>query len=141
MREKKPYEIFEHTADIGVRVRGKDLQDLFRNAGLAVFQISSRRQFTKNKAHTDIPIKLSADNLEELFVAWLNELLSLSSAKGLIFHNIKFNKLEDNALEALAIGSDINNYKVNTEIKAATFHQLKLAQDASGWQAEVILDV
>ncbi|MDO8662231.1 MAG: archease [Candidatus Omnitrophota bacterium] len=139
--KNKSYEIFEHTADIGVRVKGKDLQDLFKNAGLAIFQISSRKQFTRNKAHADIPIKLSANNLEELFVNWLNELLSLSSAKGLIFHNIKINKLEDNALEALAIGSDINNYKVNTEIKAATFHELKITQNEADWQAEVILDV
>jgi len=137
----KNYEIFEHTADIGVRVKGKDLKDLFKNAGLAIFQISSRKQFTKNKTHTDIPIKISAQNLEELFVDWLNELLSLSSAKGLIFHNIKMNKLEDNVLEAIAVGSDINNYKVNTEIKAATYHELKVARVATGWQAEVILDV
>ncbi len=137
----KNYEVFEHTADIGVRVKGKNLKDLFSNAGLAIFQISSRKQFIKNKAHADISIKLSADNLEELFVDWLNELLSLSSAKGLIFHNIKINRLEDNALEALAVGSDINNYKVNTEIKAATFHELKITQNESGWEAEVILDV
>lgn len=137
----KNYDVFEHTADIGLRVKGKDLKDLFKHAGLAIFQISSRKQFTKNKTHTNINIKISADNLEALFVDWLNELLSLSSAKGLIFHNLKINKLEDNALEAVAVGGDINDYKVNTEIKAATFHELKLTQDAAGWQAEVILDV
>lgn len=137
----KNYEIFEHTADIGVRVKGKDLKDLFKNAGLSVFQISSRKQFAKNKTRTDIKIKLSSDNLENLFVDWLNELLSLSAAKGLIFYNIKINRLEDRAIEAIAAGSDINNYKVNTEIKAATYHQLKIAQTKSGWQADIILDV
>ena len=135
------YAVFEHTADIGLRVEGKDLKGLFKNAGLAIFQISSRKQFTKNKNHTNLNIKISSDNLEELFVDWLNELLSLSAAKGLIFHNIKINKLEDNAIEAVATGSDINNYKVNTEIKAATYHQLKVAQIPTGWLAEVILDV
>ena len=135
------YEVFEHTADIGLRVKGKDLKGLFKNAGLAIFQISSRKQFTKNKNHTNVNIKISSDNLEELFVDWLNELLSLSAAKGLIFYNIKINKLEDNAIEAVATGSDINNYKVNTEIKAVTYHQLKVAQIPTGWLAEVILDV
>ena len=135
------YEVFEHTADIGIRVKGKDLKDLFKNAGLAIFQISSRKQFIKNKTHTSINIKLSSDNLEELFIDWLNELLSLSAAKGLIFHNIKISKLEDNIIEAVCVGSDINNYKVNTEIKAATYHELKVAQIPTGWLAEVILDV
>jgi len=101
--KNKPYEIFDHTADIGIRVKGKDLKELFKNAGLALFQISSRKQFTKNKKHTVITIKQKAENLEELFINWLNELLSLSAAKGLIFYNIKINKLEENSLEALCM--------------------------------------
>jgi SHS2 domain-containing protein len=135
------YEVFEHTADIGIRVKGKDLKDLFKNAGLALFQVSSRKQFTKNKARVSLNIKINSDNLESLFVDWLNELLSLSAAKGLIFHNIKINKLEDNSVEALTVGSAVNNYKVNTEIKAATYHQLKVVRKPTGWLAEVILDV
>ena len=137
----KEYEIFEHTADIGVRVRGRDLKELFKNAGLAVFQIATKKQFTKNKKHTVITIKQKTDNLEELFINWLNELLSLSAAKGLIFYNIKINKLQDYNLEAFCTASDIGNYEVHTEIKAATYHQLKLERASSGWIAEVILDV
>jgi len=137
----KNYEVFEHTADIGVRITGKDLKGLFINAGLAIFEISSQKQFTRSKAHSEISIKQKANNLEELFINWLNELLSLSSAKGLIFHRIKIKNIEVNSLEAVAVGSDIANYKVNTEIKAATFHQFKLKQNESGWVAEVILDV
>ena len=137
----KNYEVFEHTADIGLRIKGKELKGLFANAGLAIFEISSQKQFTVSKAHTEIRIKLKADNLEELFINWLNELLSLSSAKGLIFHRIKINSIEGNSLEAVAVGNDIANYKVNTEIKAATFHQFKLKQNEAGWLAEVILDV
>jgi SHS2 domain-containing protein len=137
----KNYAVLEHTADIGIRVKGKDLKDLFKNAGLAIFRISARKQFTKSKTHTSISIKQKADNLEESFINWLNELLSLSSAKGLIFHDIRINKLEGNSLEAVAVGSDISNYKVHTEIKAATYHELKINQDLSGWQAEVIFDV
>jgi len=137
----KEYEIIEHTADIGVRVRGKDLKELFKNAGLSLFKISSRKQFTKNKKHTTIIIKLKAESIEELFINWLNELLSLSSAKGLIFHNLRIDSLRENTLQAHCIGSDIGNYIINTEIKAATYHQLKINESADGWQAEVILDV
>jgi SHS2 domain-containing protein len=137
----KNYEIFEHTADIGVRIKGKDLKELFINAGLSLFQISSRKQFTKNKEHATIIVKLKAESIEELFINWLNELLSLSSAKGLIFHNIKIDHLEDNNLQAHCIGSDIVNYKVNIEIKAATYHQLKININDKGCQTEVILDV
>jgi len=137
----KNYEIFEHTADIGVRIKGKDLKDLFKNAGLAVFLISTRKQYTKNKEHKILKISLKAGDLEELFINWLNELISLSATEGLIFHNININTLRDNSLEAFVTGGDINNYRVNIEIKAATYHQLKIEEAGSGWQAEVILDV
>lgn len=137
----KNYEIFDHTADIGLRVKGNDLKELFKNAGLALFQISSHKQFTKNKIHTVITIKQKADNIEELFINWLNELLSLSAARGLIFYNIKIKQFAENNLEALCTASDIGNYKVHTEIKAATYYGLKLGRAPSGWIAEVILDV
>ncbi|MCX5706249.1 MAG: archease [Candidatus Omnitrophica bacterium] len=137
----KTYEILEHTADIAVRIKAQDLKELFKNAGLAIFQISSRKQFAKNKSHIDLSIKLKADDLEQLFINWLNELLSLSATHNLVFYNIKINKLGGNNLEAIAIGNDMGNYKVYTEIKAATYHQLKIEETKEGWSAEVIFDV
>lgn len=89
----------------------------------------------------NITIKQKAETIEELFINWLNELLSLSSAKNLIFSGFKINKLDDFNLQAIAVGEDIKNYKVNAEIKAATYHQLKLEKTRVGWQAEVIFDV
>ncbi|MFH1199386.1 MAG: archease [Candidatus Omnitrophota bacterium] len=137
----KNYEIFEHTADIGLRIRAKSLEELFKNAGLAVFEVSTKRQYVRNKTHTEIFIKLQAEDLEELFVTWLNELLSLSSAKGLVFHNIKISKLVDFNLEAMVTGSDIGNFQVHNEIKAATYHQLRVEKTGDEWVADVILDV
>jgi len=139
--KEKSYQIFEHTADIGVRVKGGDLNELFKSAGLALFQISSRRQFIKSKKRTSFTIRQSSSSLEELFINWLNELLSLSSAKGVIFHDIKIIELDNNKLEAVAVGSDLINYKVDIEIKAATYHELKIEHKEAGWIAEFILDV
>ena len=147
----KNYEFIEHTADIGIRVKGDDLKELFKNAALAMFDImaekksgikpclpAGRHQVSSIK---EIMIKQKAENLEELFINWLNELLSLSATKELIFSDFKINKLDENNLQAAVIGEDIKNYKVNTEIKAATYHQLKIEKSQSGWQAEVIFDV
>ena len=140
----KAYELIEHTADIGIRVKGNDLKELFRNAAAAMFDIIAQKK--PHTAHRTsyidkIIIKQKAEDLEELFVNWLNELLSLSAAKERIFSDFTFRKLDEHNLEAVAMGEDIKNYKVNTEIKAATYHELKLAQAKTGWQAEVILDV
>ncbi|MBI5145483.1 MAG: archease [Candidatus Omnitrophica bacterium] len=138
----KNYELIEHTADIGIRVKGKDLKEVFKNTALAMFDIIAEKRTDNREQITEkIMIKQKADNLDELFINWLNELLSLSATKEKIFCEFNFKNLDENNLEAEVGGCDIRDYKVNTEIKAATYHQLKLAQISSGWQAEVILDV
>ena len=135
------YELIEHTADIGIRVKGGDLKGLFRNAALAMFEILAKQIKPAQKNSEKINLKQKADNPEELFINWLNELLSLSAVKGLIFYDFQINKIGKFILEATLLGSSIENYKINTEIKAATYHGLKFEETESGWQAEVILDV
>ena len=137
----KPYEIIEHTADIGIRVKGKDPAELFKDAGLAMFDIIAKRKPGKDTRLTTIPIEQTADNLEELFINWLNELLSLSATKEIIFTDFQMDSLNEHSLKAHAIGEDVKNYEVDKEIKAATYHQLRLEKINSGWQVEVILDV
>ena len=137
----KSYELIEHTADIRIKIKGRDLKALFRNAGLAIFQISAERKSKKAEKYKEISIKQKAQTLEELFINWLNELLSLSAVKGLIFEDLKIIEIDTSNLKAIAFGRDIKDYKVNTEIKAATYHKLSIKKTASGRQAEVILDV
>jgi SHS2 domain-containing protein len=142
--KNKPYEFIEHTADIGIRVGGDSLEGLFKNASLAMFDIiaetkpSAKRQAPSTQK---ITIRQKADSIDELFINWLNELLSLSATKELVFSDFQINNLDKNNLEAVAIGKGINSYRINTEIKAATYHQLKIVQNEYGWQAEVIFDV
>jgi SHS2 domain-containing protein len=136
----KDYELLEHTADIKISVTAVDLKELFKNSASAMFDIMAEEKLKARKPKI-LKIKQKAGDLEELFINWLNELLSLSATKGLIFEDFKIAKLNEKALEATASGSDIKNYKVNTEIKAATYHGLKLERDKFGWQVEVILDV
>ena len=131
----KNYTLIEHTADIGIKIKGKNLKEVFKNSALAMFDIMAEQRTEK------ITVKLKSDNLEELFVNWLNELLSLSAAKELIFTNIKIKRLGKNILEAEVTGCGAKNYKFNTEIKAATYHELEIRRAKSGWQARVILDV
>lgn len=137
----KNYELIEHTADVGIRVNGRDLKELFTNTALAMFDIIAEKPKKTTLKQEEIKIKQQADNLEELFINWLNELLSLSSVKELIFSAFKINKLDKTNIEAIAIGQDFKNYKVNSEIKAATYHRLKLEETKTGWVVEVIFDV
>jgi len=137
----KNYQVLEHTADIGIRVKSPTLEGLFKNAGLAITNLSVEKQKIQDSQKHKIVITQKANNVEELFINWLNELLSASAAEGLIFEEIKINQINENFVDAIAIGTDLRNYKMNLEIKAATYHQLKVQKSGSLWQAEVIFDV
>ncbi len=137
----KNYEVLEHTADIGIRVKSSSLEGLFKSAGLAITELSAKKQKNQFPEKHKFVITQKANNVEELFVNWLNELLSLSSAEALIFEDIKINQINEQFVDAIAIGHDSRNYKTNVEIKAATYHQLKVQKTGSRWQAEVIFDV
>lgn len=138
---KKNYSLIEHTADIGIKVRGRTKNELFKNSALAVFDIIAEKKPAKNKIRRNITVKLKADSLGSLLIEWLNELISLSGARRLIFEHFKILSLEDNQLKAIISGVPDKDYRVNVEIKAATYHQLKIKKTVGGWLAEVIFDV
>lgn len=147
MREKG-YEIIEHTADVGIKVKADDLADLFSKAAAAMFDIIVERKKGGNKGlpllkgkRGDFQVNLKAENLEELFVDWLSELLYLYSVKELVFGDFKISKIDETNVEAVAFGEDIAGYKVKTEIKAVTYHELEVKKTDSGWQGKVIFDV
>ncbi len=139
----KGYKIIEHTADIGVMVEGKDLAELFVSAARAMFAIMAepKDRSSRTEKPTKHFIDLQADSLEDLFISWLNELLSLSAVHYRYFSDFKVDSVSETELRASAIGLDIHAYRVNMEIKAATFHELSLTKSPAGYKAKVIFDV
>jgi SHS2 domain-containing protein len=141
---EKSYEILEHTADIMIRVRARDLKTLFSRTSRAMFDLIAERKKALAAGNADkVELKVSqkAGNLEELFINWLNELLSLSASLNFIFSEFRIKSLSENSLEATVIGEKSGNYRINREIKAATYHQLKITKSGKDWKVEVIFDV
>ena len=138
---EKFYEILEHTADIRIRVRAKELKTLFTRSARAMFDIIAEKKSGSGAKKVELAIDQKAENLEELLINWLNELLSLSSARGLVFSKFKIKSFCENSLKARVQGEKAKNYKINKEIKAATYHQLQITKDGIGWKTEVIFDV
>ncbi len=137
----KRYEIIDHTADIGLRAYGKDLKQLFTNAVYGMFNILAD---VKNvRAKKKLTINLKAPNLEELFLSWLSELLYQYNGKKIILKEVQIDKLSEKAISAKAIGErlDLKRHRLKTEIKAVTYHQLKVQKVKDMWQGEVIFDV
>ena len=87
----KRYEQFEHTADIGIRVFGKDLKELFENAAFGMFDLVADLEGIKTSIEETV--EEDADNAEELLVAWLDELLYRFYTKEIIFSKFQIESL------------------------------------------------
>jgi len=143
----KRFELIEHTADIGLRAFGKDKKGLFENAAQGMFSIiiepKLNRQQGSRSSTQQFDIALKADNLEELLVFWLSELLSLFDVNQIFFRRYNIKTLTDTKITAqpTAESVDIKNYELKAEIKAVTYHRLKIQKKDKTWQAEVIFDI
>lgn len=137
----KRYEQFPHTADIGIRVYGADLKELFSNAAFAMFDTIA--DLEGMKAGITQNFKLNAENIEELLVVWLDELLYNFYTKQIIFSTFSIKELTDKSLIAEASGRPVgaNRNRLKTEIKAATYSDLKIKETDGGYQVEIIFDV
>ena len=138
---EKEFEFINHTADIGIVAYGADMKQVFVNAARGLFSIITELEFIseKNQRH----IQVTAPDREALLVNWLNELIYLFEAKGILFNRIEITDITDTELEATAHGEKINlvKHKLKTQVKAATYHLLKIEQNEDGWKAQVIFDV
>ncbi|MFC1709452.1 archease [Candidatus Omnitrophota bacterium] len=136
----KPFEVIEHTADVGLSIYGKDLAALFENAAKGLFSFIT--DLGKVDADTEIKVNLSESNREELLVSWLNELIFEFSAHYFISKEFKIENITDNEIIAGVCGEkiDLSKHKILSEIKAATYHELEVREVEGGLQARVIFD-
>lgn len=138
-----PYEITEHTAEIGVRAYGRTREELF--AHMAQGMMSLMVPPAQIKPAVTYSVKASAANDEErLLVAWLKELLYLFAVKKLIGKEFKIRRLTAGCVEAEVSGEklDLARHEVDKEVKAVTYCELSLTRGADGlWSAQVIFDI
>ena len=65
------YEIIEHTADIGIKVKGSDLKELFKNTAVAMFDIMAEKQGLETAKRQKLEIEQKSDSLEELLINFM----------------------------------------------------------------------
>lgn len=136
------HEVFEHTADLGIRIRQSSFGALLSEAGMALFELMVEDLDTINQVerHT---IHLTQSDKDLMLFDWLNELLYLFDARQLVLCRFDVT-VEKNELHATVFGEprDESRHPLDHEVKAITYHQLLVEEQADGeWLAEVILDI
>ena len=136
------YETFDHTADVGLRIRAADLDTLFAEAARAMFSVMAGDLKAVRRAE-EVRITLAADDIDALLRDWLGELLYTFHVRKLVFADFTVSVSHEQGLQGTARGEpmDAARHRLDVEIKAVTWHGLKVERSGDGWLAEVIVDI
>lgn len=131
------FEEIEHTADVGIRAYGSTASELFEGAATGMFSLIAN--LDRVKPVGEEVLRLSADDLPGLLVAFLSELLFLHETQHLLFCRFEIH-VEGARLEARAWGETIDKgrHELKLALKAVTYHRLRV--DPEQGVAEVIFD-
>ncbi len=132
------YKIIDHPSDIGIEAFGKNKTELFENAAYGMMDMMFGSPDNKILSEP-FPLKVSAEDIESLMVAWLSELLYIVDSKKVSLLAFKITKLFDKELEAEVFGGKIG--RVKTGIKAVTYSQMKIGEKNGVWSTRIIFDV
>ena len=137
---EKDFDIVNHTADVGIVAYGADISQAFVNAARALFSLITELDDVEEVLYRDT--ELTASDEESLLVEWLNELIYLFDAEGIIFKRFDITKLNPTRLKARSYGEkvDSSRHKLKTGVKAATYHMLKVDKD-NGCKVQVLFDI
>jgi SHS2 domain-containing protein len=135
------FELFEHTADLGLRLRAATLEELLVEAGRGLLAMLVANPEAVQPLLTK-EIQLAAEAPDFLLFDWLSELLFAFESKKLLLCEFDV-RLAGGALAARCRGEpmDTARHQMDHEVKAITYHGLTVRQTAAGWEAEVIIDI
>jgi SHS2 domain-containing protein len=135
------FEILEHTADIGFRVRGKTLAELFESAAEALVSIAVETEDISPRQ--PYPLAASGEDREALLVNWLSEVLFWLDGRHIAMRRFEVRELTSRQVTGQAMGEPKSpeRHRAKLVVKGITYHQLRIWEDENGWWAEVFLDI
>ena len=138
------YEFFDHTGDIGVRLSGATLDELFASAAAAfVAAVAEPAGIEPRRA---VPVALEASALDLLLVDWLSEILFRFDVGRFLPARAEVGVEpcgEGWRVHGTLTGEvvDPERHGVKLLIKAVTYHALEVKETAQGWTATVVFDI
>ncbi len=140
----KKYELVDHTADLEIKVYGKDLEELLKNCSAAMMDVICDLNTIELK--NQYSVSSSGNSEEELLVNLLQELLYLHEVKKLLFCKFEF-KINDNIKNREVEGNvwgeeiDFSRHDLLNDIKAVTYSDLKVEHENGKLSVKITFDI
>ncbi len=135
------YQLIDHTADFGIRVFGHSLEDLFRNAALALMDqlLVSAKPCERQTRQ----LCVEGRDRPDVMVNWLREILYLWVDDDLLVRSVQVESVGETHLSA-RVQTEVfspQQHVIKTEIKAVTYHQIQVTDRGHQWEARIIFDI
>lgn len=138
---QKPYEVFEHTADVGLHAFGSTLSELFIHAAEGMESLMVPPEQVRVLVSREIDVE--GRDIVSLLIAWLNELIFLFDTEYLLFREFEIETLTETHLKGRASGEpyDAQRHALGSAIKAVTWHEAAVEPTDDGYKARIIFDI
>jgi SHS2 domain-containing protein len=138
----QPFEDLEHTADLGVRVRGHTPEEALARLVLALGQVLAGGGPVEAEREERIAVS-GGPGLALAAVALLRELLYRFATERIVPAACEPIRIDPDGAEAVvAFGRrDPVLHAEGADVKAVTLHAARFEPEGEGWTAQVVLDV
>lgn len=141
-RDFPPFEIIDHTADVGIIAYGRDLRELLENAALGMFSLMADLTTVAPKEQREVNAEIPIPDEELLLLKWLKELHYLRDAEKFIPCKAKVTELAETKVIGIVEGEPLHNgILLLHHIKAVTHHLVQIERENGLLKAQVIFDV
>ena len=135
------YEEIEHTADVRLKVYGADEKELFANAAFALFDTLVDLSGVGGGIREEV--EAEGGDIEETLVGFLGELLYRFDVGRKVYRGFEVIELAETRVRAACTGEDFDpgRHEQKMEIKAVTFHDVRIERGESGLSVAITCDV
>ena len=135
------FSFIDHTADLGIIVRGNSLEDLFEAAAKSMIRIMVKSEFSETVQNSRLCV--DGEDLDDLMVRWLGEILYLFEGENKLITDVLIDSISPSHLEATLdmVPFNPNIHEILCEIKAVTYHQIQVVKKDRRWEARIIFDL
>jgi len=130
------FEETPHSADWSVRVWAEDLSSLFAESARAMYALTGTEAAQTPRAKRTF--ESAGLDLESQLVAFLSELIYYQEQENLAFDTFEI-QMSIDRISVTMLGAGITS--LEKEIKAVTFHNLRIEETERGFEAMIIFDV
>lgn len=135
------FEVFDHTADIGLHVRAPDFATLLAEAARGMFTLIAE-DLAPFRVTVEDDVAIAGTDRAYLLLDWLDDLLFRFETRRIVF--VEFDvRVTDAGLVARIGGEPVDpaRHRLGREVKAVTYHELQVRDTAGGVEATVIFDI